>query len=240
MGSCFSFFDFKNVINYIDFNAVIKFRFLKNIFKLSLPLGIVVMLVSLNTNIPRYFIQSYLGTTSVGLFSSISYIVIAGNTVITALGQSISPRLSKYYSEGNVSGYKHLLSKMLIISVILGLLGIFVVLLFGEFILSLIYTKEYKGLNNIFLLVMISACFSYLSSIFGFSMTAARKFNVQPILFITVLCVCLLSSMLLIPNFGLYGAALTMVIFSFVQFVGSLIVNLLILKEQVKGDGLIG
>jgi O-antigen/teichoic acid export membrane protein len=73
------------------------FRYLQSLVTLSFPLGFVMMLISLNANIPRYFIEHYLGVRDLGIFSALSYLIIAGGIVVNALGQSASPRLAKYY-----------------------------------------------------------------------------------------------------------------------------------------------
>jgi O-antigen/teichoic acid export membrane protein len=42
-----------------------------------LPLGVVAALVLLNTNIPRYFIERYLGEWELGIFAALAYIMVA-------------------------------------------------------------------------------------------------------------------------------------------------------------------
>lgn len=72
---------------------------LKMLVHLSLPLGMVMLLLSLNANIPRYFVEHYLGEAALGYFSAMAYVVVAGSTVMGALGQSATPRLARYYQE---------------------------------------------------------------------------------------------------------------------------------------------
>src|SRR4051812_13811460 len=54
----------------------------------SLPLGIVALLVSLNTNMPRYFVEHFAGERGLGLFAAIAYIQTAGAMVAAALAAS--------------------------------------------------------------------------------------------------------------------------------------------------------
>src|SRR5690606_6566465 len=82
---------------------------------LALPLGFVAMLISLNTNIPRYFVERYLGEAQLGIYAAMAYLIVAGNTVVSALGQSASPRLAAYYAEGNRRAYGRLLGRLLAI-----------------------------------------------------------------------------------------------------------------------------
>ena len=61
---------------------------LKRLVWLTLPLGVSMMLISLNTNIPRYFIEHYLGERELGIFAAMAYLMVAGKTVVSALAQS--------------------------------------------------------------------------------------------------------------------------------------------------------
>ena len=47
-------------------------RTLIQLIQLTLPMGLVMMLISLNTNIPRYFIEHYLGERELGIFAAIA------------------------------------------------------------------------------------------------------------------------------------------------------------------------
>ena len=59
--------------------------------KLALPLGLTMMLISLNSNVPRYFIRNHAGSRVLGFFAAIASLMIAGNLVINAAGQTVLP-----------------------------------------------------------------------------------------------------------------------------------------------------
>ena len=61
-----------------------------SIGKIALPLGPVMLLVAVNANVPRYFLAFYEGNREVGIFAAVSYLVLAGTTLVGALGQSAS------------------------------------------------------------------------------------------------------------------------------------------------------
>src|SRR5689334_19060156 len=68
------------------------------IFQTALPLGAVLMLVTLNTNLPRYAIERTLGTRELGGFAAAASFLTTGNTVVNALGQSATPRLARFFA----------------------------------------------------------------------------------------------------------------------------------------------
>ncbi|MEG4532713.1 oligosaccharide flippase family protein [Microcoleus sp. D2_18a_D3] len=188
---------------------------------LALPLGWVMMLISLNTNIPRYFIERYLGERELGIFSAISYLMVAGNMVVSPLAQSASPRLAKYYAAGNSTAFRTLLLKLVGIGLMLGAGGVFVAVVAGREILTLLYKPEYAERADLFAWLMVAAGIGYVSSFLGSAMTAARYFLVLMPLFALATGTSAIASLWLIPTQGVRGAAIALVISALIQLVFS-------------------
>src|SRR5699024_1246506 len=86
---------------------------IKGNIKLAFPLGIVVMIVSLNTNLPRILIEAILNTKALGYFTSVFYLVFVGSKFINAMGNAMLPRLAQLYDEGKESQFNKLLFKLI-------------------------------------------------------------------------------------------------------------------------------
>lgn len=209
-----------------------KIIYFKQLIRMSLPLGIVLMMTSLLSNIPRYFIEAFYGLESLGFYASVAYLMVIGTTFITALGQVAAPRLAKYYAQSKLKEFMSLAWKFNFIGLILGILGIIAAIFLGEIILKYAYTEEYMKYNNIFIILMIAATINYAGSIWGYCLTAARRFKIQPILGIIWLATALFSSYLLIPEHGLIGAAYAQVLTSIIQLLSKMIVVLLIINKK--------
>jgi O-antigen/teichoic acid export membrane protein len=197
-------------------------KVLLSLISLALPMGIVMLFVSLNVNIPRYFLEQRLGMEDLGIFAAISYLMVAGKLVVSSLAMSADARLAKYYASGNLSAFRNLLLKLLGIASILGGIGVLIALFAGREVLSILYKPEYGQRNDIFILVMVAALIDYLFAFLGHGMTAARYFRVQIPLLATVSLTSGLSSLFLIPILGMQGAALSLIISTFVGVMGSL------------------
>ncbi|RDI41657.1 oligosaccharide flippase family protein [Falsibacillus pallidus] len=230
-------YDIKNVRHLTTIKPYFEKGSFFELIRLSLPLGIVMMLLSFNSNVPRYIIDHYLDADSLGYYSAIAYIVIAGTTVVNALGQSATPRLSKNFANRELKEARRLLVKLVIIASLLGSLGILIAFFFGKQILSLLYNNEYSNYSSEFVLVMVYAFFAYLSSFLGYSMTAARLFKIQPLLFIVVTLSNVIFSILLVPVFGMRGAIYGLIIAGVIQFLGSLLINIFIFRDKRKQSG---
>ncbi len=202
---------------------------------LALPLGFVMMLISLNTNIPRYFIERYLGERELGIFAAMAYLMVAGNTVVGALGQSASPRLATYYAAQNAGAFRKLLLKLVGIGALLGGAGIVVSLAAGKEILTLLYRAEYAMNLDVFIVLMAAAGIGYVASFFGYAMTAARNFRIQMPLFAVVTITSAVACSVLVPGNGLRGAAMALLLAILVQTGGSLGIVHHALRK-LKGD----
>lgn len=204
--------------------------------RISYPLGLTMMLISLNTNIPRYFVEHYWGQRDLGFFAAIAYLIITGSIVVNALGQSASPRLAKYYASENKQLFFYLLLRLIGIGIILGVLGVMISLFWGEEILTLLYRPEYAQLSHVLVWAMVAAALSYVASFLGYAITAAHYFIIQPAIFGAVAMVNGLFSHLLIPSYGPLGAAWALGIANGIQVVLSLICILFALHRLPKGE----
>ncbi|MDQ6604710.1 MAG: oligosaccharide flippase family protein [Chloroflexota bacterium] len=184
-----------------------KWRLLAKLTWLALPLGFVMMLGSLMTNIPRYFIERFQGTHELGIFAAMAYIVIAGTTVVDALGQAASPRLARLYADGEIGAFRTLAAKVLGISVLLGAAGVLLSLVVGRQVLTLLYRPEYAEHLDVFIWVIAAAGIGYVASVFGYALTAARQFTIQVPVYTVSIVVVVIGCALFVPSHGILGAA---------------------------------
>ena len=185
---------------------------LRKLFWLALPMGLVMMLISLNTSIPRYLIANHLGEAKLGIFAAIAYLMVAGNIVINALGQSATPRLAKYYAAGNAKAFRNLLLKLVGIAAFLGGMAILIASVVGKEILTILYKPEYGQHADLFVWLMVAAGIGYVAWFLGDAMTAARYFRIQMPLFTLVTTISAILCFWLLPTHGLQGAAIALII----------------------------
>ena len=180
---------------------------LRKLTQLTLPLGFVMLLISLNPNIPRYFVEGYLGERELGIFAALAYIMVAGNTVVNALGTAAAPRLAKYYAEGMTEAFNALLLKLAGMGMLLGVAGVLVAYVAGSEVLTLLYGPAYATYVGVFIWLMIAAGIQYVAAFLGYGITAARYFKVQVPLHAGVAAVTGVACTVLVPYHGFYGAA---------------------------------
>lgn len=190
------------------------------ILRSALPLGVVLMLVSLNTNLPRYAIEHRIGTAALGAFAATASFLTSGNTVINALGQSATSRLARYFAEGDRTRFVRLVFQLVALALALGAAGVAVAALIGVPFLRLLYRPDYEQYGPLLTQVMAAAIPAYAASTLGFVITSVRAFDAQLPLFLAVAASCGIAAWLLIPRFGLAGAPMALAVAACVQIAG--------------------
>jgi O-antigen/teichoic acid export membrane protein len=204
------------------------------LFLLTLPLGFVMMLLSLNSNLPRYFLARHVGESAVGIFSALMYCIVAGSTVINALGQTATPRLAKLYGTGNLSAFRALLAKLLVFGAAIGFIGLTVALFLGREILTLLYRPEYAQQARAFFWLMLAGGVMNVSGFLGVAVTAMRGFKQQAWIHLCCTVVGLAASAVLIPARGILGAAISVLILAVAGLLGFSIQLVLMMTRQQK------
>lgn len=207
---------------------------IKKLVVMSIPLSVAGSLDSLNANIPRYFVEHYRGQAELGYFSAIAYLMIAGATIIGAVGNSASPRLARYYI-ASLDDFKKLMHKMVAIGLVIGITGILVSVYFGTSILTVLYNSDYAKNNAVLIWIMTAGCLWYISGLLESSINAARLFKLQALILTAVVTTTALGCYCLIPKYGLIGAAWSLCFGMAIRLIGSIFcVNFFIrLKQEI-------
>ena len=181
-----------------------------SLLRLALPLGVVMLLLALYANIPRYFIQHYMGEESLGAYSAMAYAMVAVTGVAEALGHSATPRLSRYFAGGQIARFRSLLMKLLGFGIALGAAAIATVSLGGSRILTLLYRPQYAEHTDVFVWLTVAAALTCVAWMLNFGLTAARHFKIQVPMFAAILLTTTAGCYLLVPMMGMRGAAVSL------------------------------
>ena len=191
-----------------------------SIFWLAAPLSSVMLLNSLSTNMPRYFIEHHSGTRELGMFSAAAALVAMGNTIINALGQAVTPKLAKMFAWEGAARFASFTARLAAFGVALGLCAIGCSVVLGRWVLTLMFRPEYASEAGLLTSLMIAGSIGYVATLMGYAVTAARSFRPQLPLFIVMTLVTLAGCAIWIPARGLAGAAVATGVSSTVQLAG--------------------
>lgn len=212
------FYDLKNIRKFnIKFNCKFNIKRVRSIIKLSLPLGIVVLIVSLNTNLPRILVEKLLDIKALGIFASISYFVLVGSQFVNSIGNAMLPRLATFYRKRELGAFRKHLYFLVGISIVIGGLAIAVSIFIGDYVLIYIYGSEFYGYQRLLILLMVYGLFNYISYSLMIGLNAMRRFKIQPYLGVIWLIVSILSLYYFIPKYELMGAAFALITYSIIR-----------------------
>jgi O-antigen/teichoic acid export membrane protein len=186
----------------------------------SLPLGIVMTLISLNANLPRYLVVHYLGAGELGIFASLAYLLTAVNLLALALGQAASARMATMFAVGELKRFRDVLAKLAGFGVGIGAVACGISLGFGKTLLKVLYGSSYSSHQGLLLILAATAGISTIATFMGFAATSAQSFRAQVPVIAGMTITTLAGSWILIPLLGLNGAGIALLISAIVQLAG--------------------
>lgn len=193
---------------------------MKRLVLLAAPLGVVGLLLSVNSSIPRLVIQHFEDEAALGIFAALASLMLAGNTVAAALSQAAAPRLAQYFAAGRLADFRWLLLRLCALGAALGVGGMLVAALAGKPLLTLIYRPEYAEHLDVFLWLMGVAAVNYVLGFAGVAVTAMRIFTRQVPLHIINTVVIAALSWVLIKRYSLLGGAIALLLSALWMLVG--------------------
>jgi len=174
----------------------------------AFPLGVVMMLYSLDTNIPRYIIAHDLGEGSLGLFAAVASLQAAGAVLVSAMGQTSSPRLARYYFLRDNRSFRSLFRKFLAIAALPGAALVGEAWVAGDAVPRMIFGPLFSHQGTVFVWLSFSMAIWLITSVLGYAATATRRIRFQPyalgLVAITTWGMCAFA----VPRYGILGGAI--------------------------------
>lgn len=189
----------------------------REILALAWPLGVAACLDSLNVNIPRYFLAGFRGNSELGEFAAVAYVAFAGFVLVNGIAQAWVTHLARIRHDGTSEQFVRASLQLLLVAAGVGIGGIGVAWLFGDWLLTVVYGPRFKGLGGLFVLIMVAGAFSYLVLAAVHMMTALGKLHSQVFLYAANCLVVIIGCAALVPGMGAHGAAISLVMANAVQ-----------------------
>lgn len=208
--------DLKKVIQRFNDLSVNKL-FYKSLILTSFPLGMSGTIDVFNINIPRYYSQHFLTTEDLGYYTAVSYLMVVGGILIDSISVSFVPKLSKYYVKEEFIKFNEFKRKLNLIVLFIGVSGILVATIFGNFFLNLLFNIENEKMQDLLVLIMIGCFFWYFSSIYNVYLYSTKVYRNQLTIMIITCVATSICGVLFIKNLGLLGAGYTFITCMFIR-----------------------
>ncbi|WP_369048783.1 oligosaccharide flippase family protein [Tenacibaculum sp. UWU-22] len=191
---------------------------IKNIFLNSIFLGISVFIMSLITNYPRLKINEILGTKMLGVFGVYAFFMTGLSQVISPVEIILRPKFRDAFRERSLKLYKTYILKAFLFILIIGLFTCFLFYFFGDFLISVLYSKEYSKYLSVIFYLVVAQVFMSFSGLCNIMLQSMQKFKFQALVSSFMLLLVFLSSDFLILKYNLIGAGYLILLYSVINF----------------------
>lgn len=197
-------------------------RDMTSLWRSMFPLAIVAYLGSLTTNVSRYVVQHEMGDSALGQYAILAYFAAASMIVAAAIGQPFLRKLGVAANAQNSDAFQEVMKRLYVIALVLGSTCVAGAMIAGRLVLGAVYGSVYEYLDSVLVLVMVGGLLSNLALYHWYALIAMEKYTIQIAIGIVSIAVILVSSLMLIPHYGLIGAASADIIGIAVNLVGSI------------------
>jgi len=111
----------------------------------AIPLALATTLVTVNLNMPIYFLRLYYGQAAeplIGVYGTLNQLPAVGSVLMNAIGIAASTRLAALYGEGKFSEFYRFVGKLTLFCAAVGAAGIVVALIAGKLVITILYKQE--------------------------------------------------------------------------------------------------
>jgi O-antigen/teichoic acid export membrane protein len=184
---------------------------LRSIARSAAALAALVFVLSVQSQLPRYFIEWACGTASLGIFAALAAFASIVSPLSLAMGQAITPRLAKA-ADTDRPRFLALRRRLVLFNAALGAGGALVAALAGPLLLRYAYTAQYAEHSAVLVWIFAAVAAGYIASAYGVSFSASRYFVHLLYVQVAGTLVLALAAWIATPRFGLVGAAGAMVV----------------------------
>ena len=206
-----------------NINLFVKGRYSDKILKNSYPMFLAASIMYIMGYVDSFMISYYLDEYQVGIYSACINLSMIITFIPMAIGGFISPKVSKYYSSGEKQKVKDIFKNSLLIITAVTIPIFLVIYFYAEFFLGL-FGEAFIVATTTLLITNIAFLSEALCGPVGFILNMTDNQHVFMRILIISLLINIVFNAILIPIYGINGAAVAMLLSMFFWTIGSLVV----------------
>ncbi len=177
------------------------------LLKVSVPMMMTNSLVFLLNWMDTFMIGMYKTTADVGIYASASRIAMLTTLMLTANSAIAGPKIVSLYTEGKTRQLKNLLTYSTLMVSAFAIPVALLMILFPGFILGL-FGKEFEAGSWVLIILAVAQVINTSTGLVGLTLNMTGKEVLMQNLMIITTLVNLVLNVLLIPPYGIEGAAI--------------------------------
>lgn len=208
---------------------------IRRLLRQCAPLGMVGAIGSLQSNVPRYFLEASASRSELGVFGAMQQFLVFGGLIINAIAHAALARMSRQAAAGEWHAFARTLRTLVMLGSALGVVAVVVALTLGEPLLRLVYSDEFARHHEVLVWLAATSGLLWMYMFFGTALDAMRRYGIQPWIHGTSTAVIALASWLLVPRWGLLGASWAMLIGFAIECLMYVVAVALPLRAEIRG-----
>jgi len=154
---------------------------------------------------------------ALGYFTGVFLFFQAAVFVANALGSAVTPHLGRAHAAEDGARFRRLTLRLVAIGAVLGLAGVAVAAVLGEWALALLCTPEYAAYGGLLTLAMAAAGLRLVASFLQIALIAAGRFKAHLAVHAVLAAAACAAAPPLVGAYGLEGGAYTLILVGVVQ-----------------------
>ena len=204
------------------------------LLKASVYIFAFALFANLLVNIPRYFVDLHFPYYIVGLFGIIIMLATMLNLFVTFVIQPKLVSLSDRFAAAEYASFNRTVTKLILISLVFGVIAIVVTWLIGAPVLSFIYTEDLMPYRLSLTLVVVAGTINTITMIYSNMLSIMRRFKIQLVNFLIATGSIFAASAVFIASDSVDGAIMAFLIANAVQAVLFFISYQVIFRKVLK------
>jgi O-antigen/teichoic acid export membrane protein len=178
-------------------------------------------LSTISVLVPRFFVDGHDGRSALGVYAALSYVFAAGSMLTTALSNVSVPRFARSIRNEDRAGVTMLMRRFGAIVIAAGAGGVVFGVVLGRWFLATVFGPEYAAEASALVWLTVATALSLIAALFNHVVLASRRYNVQVWVQALVAVAITVTSAILVPRFGISGAAISLAVAMLLQCFGN-------------------
>lgn len=194
-----------------------------DLVRFAFPMALSGAVIYLTFSIPRIILDQYEDTATLGIFAAISHLLLVGVLAVNSIGAALTPRLSRYFSNGEMGSYFKEIAIGFSTATFVSLSFIGIAYFAGDLLITLIYGRAISGQGDLVFAMSLASLPMYIGSLIGFVPPAIQAFRFHLIVNIITVIGTTVAAFAFIPTIGAMGAVYAVMIQGGLQLLNGLI-----------------
>lgn len=183
----------------------------KRIATRAFPLGFDAGISSIAMNAPKFCIESFLGTETLGVFGILNQLAFSIQKLIGAIGHTGVSVLSKQRSENNRAAFWRLFNKLLTSSAVVGVMAVIGGTFVIPFVMERFLGSDFGDYWLMFSLLLASSV-AGMQRIAGRATQACSQYFAYTMFDVVIVIASVVSSIVLVKQYGPFGGGMALAI----------------------------